>query len=126
MLAAPTDDLAEWGRKIIEVYMMWYTFFMTTNVLLLGWFAGRDSRHYDAKPMTAVSVLFVILNLLGSVSTGFVAYSVGGQAPDPYKLLIHWAGVANIGGLFGNVFLWIYLARVRRNVTAPKPTVDLV
>jgi hypothetical protein len=103
--------------------MTWYTFFMTTNVLLLGWFAGRDSRHYDAKPMTAVSILFIALNFLGSVSTWMVAHSVSEHAPNAYRDLILWAGFANIGGLIGNIFLWSYLVRIRRNVSAAKPAV---
>lgn len=113
---ATPSDVAEWGRKIIEVYMAWYTFFMTSNVVLMGWFASRDSKDFDTKPLTAVSLLFIGLNLLGSVSTAMVARSVGKQAPCVFQPLIFWAGVANVGGLLGNVFIWAYLIRLRKNI----------
>lgn len=113
---ATTNDVAEWGRKIIEVYMTWYTFFMTSNVVIMGWFAGKDSKDFDPRPLTAVSRLFILLNLFGIVSTAMVARYVGQQAPDVFKPLIFWAGVANIGGLLGNVFIWVYLIRLRKKI----------
>ncbi len=109
MIQVEANGVAEWGRKIIEVYMAWYTFFMTSNVLLLGWFASRDSRHYDSKPLIAVSSLFIVLNCLGSGSTWMVAHSVGHIAPVEYQTLILYAGYANIAGLMGNVLIWAYL-----------------
>jgi prolipoprotein diacylglyceryltransferase len=112
----PSDDAAEWGRKIIEVYMGWYTFFMTTNVALMGWFAGKDAKDYDPKPRTAVSLLFIVLNLFGVCSTLMVSHSVRQleQLPAPFYPLILWAGIANTGGLLGNIFIWIYLIRLGR------------
>lgn len=114
MILIEADNLAEWGRKIIEVYMAWYTFFMTSNVLLLGWFASKDSRHYDSKPLIAVSSLFIVLNCLGSGSTWMVAHSVGHSAPVEYQTLILYAGYANIAGLMGNVLIWGYLIVLQR------------
>jgi hypothetical protein len=109
MIQAQANNVAEWGMKIIEVYMTWYTFFMTSNVLLLGWFASKDSSDYDSKPLIAVSSLFIVLNCLGSGSTWMVAHSVGQSAPVEYRTLILYAGYANIAGLMGNVTIWAYL-----------------
>lgn len=93
-----SDEAAEWGRKIIEVYMTWYTFFMTSNVAIMGWFASKDSRDYNIKAVAAVAILFIFLNLLGTISTWIVAHSADKPAPHPFKNLIHWAGYANICG----------------------------
>lgn len=35
--AAEIQEIGEWGRKITEVYMNWYTFFVTANLLVMGW-----------------------------------------------------------------------------------------
>jgi prolipoprotein diacylglyceryltransferase len=114
MLFIAADDVAEWGKKIIEVYMTWYTFFMTSNVVIMGWFASKDSKEFDPKPLTAVSYLFIVLNLFGVVSTLMVSRSVGQHAPEVFQPLIFWAGYANMGGLLGNVFIWAYLIRIRQ------------
>jgi hypothetical protein len=49
---------------------------MTTNVAIMGWFAGKDAKEYDPKPLTAVSILFIVLNLFGVCSTWMVPHSV--------------------------------------------------
>ena len=37
-------DIAEWSRKINELYMSWYTFFASPNVLAMGWIFGSKNQ----------------------------------------------------------------------------------
>jgi hypothetical protein len=114
MLLIASDEVAEWGQKIVEVYMVWYTFFMTANLAIMGWFCSKDSDQYNTKPLVAVSSLFIVLNLIGAISTWMVAHSVGNSGvPEIFRRLILWSGCANITGLLGNVLIWVYIIKVR-------------
>jgi hypothetical protein len=98
-------EVGEWSRKIIEVYMTWYTFFASSNVLAMGWIFGSEVPP-DMKPMLRpICVLFAILNLLGVVSTGMVASATGFRIPE-FEGLIHWAGWANGLALGGFAIVW--------------------
>ena len=118
MFQAPTPeqlkDASEWGQKIVEVYMTWYTFFVTANVAIMGWFFGRESHHHDPKPLIAISALFMFLNVLGCATTLLVASTVGEVVPAGFKTLIRFAGYANGAALAGNVVVWGFLLRTLR------------
>ena len=111
VLASATTETGEWGRKVIEVYMTWYTFFASSNVLALGWIFGTEISP-DVKPMLRpICFLFTGLNVLGAISTAMVGISVGqlvkadGQAAILHGLII-WAAIANGIALIGFAFVW--------------------
>jgi hypothetical protein len=82
--AAEIQEIGEWGRKITEVYMQWYTFFVTANLLVMGWFFSKDVRNH--KPLLPVSILFLSLNILGAASTWLVGYYMAREVPSLSRL----------------------------------------
>ena len=108
------DAAGEWARKIVEVYMTWYTFFVTTNFAVMGYLFTKDAQHYDRRGVRLLAALFIIFNLLGVGSTSMVGIVAAKAAPEDFKCLIHWAAIANTSGLAGNVSLWSYIIYSRR------------
>jgi hypothetical protein len=108
------DPNGEWGRKIIEVYMTWYTFFVTTNFAAMGYLFTKDFRNLEARGIRLFAGLFILLNLLGCGSTIMVGRSTGRVAPPEFGQLIHWAAVANTIGLLANVACWVYIFATSR------------
>lgn len=99
-------EVGEWSRKIIEVYMGWYTFFGSSNVLALGWIFGTKIDN-SVKPMLRpISFLFCTLNALGTMSTLFVGFAVSRNAGE-YSSLIKFAALANSVALLGFAFVWV-------------------
>jgi hypothetical protein len=96
-------ELGEWSRKIVEVYMQWYTFFVTANLLIMGWFHSKEIK--SNTPLVPVARLFQFCNLLGAVSTGMVGYYVSNNIPA-YARLIRWAAISNGLALLGTAFVW--------------------
>jgi hypothetical protein len=47
MMVGGSED-GEWARKIAELYMNWYTFFVTANILMLGWFYSKEAKNHKA------------------------------------------------------------------------------
>jgi hypothetical protein len=84
--------------------MAWYTVFMAANVLALGWMTGREVK--DNSALRSAGVLNMLLSLLTLGSTVTVGYTLQMIAPDPFRLLIVFAAVANVFGLFGVVWAW--------------------
>ncbi|WP_263377233.1 hypothetical protein [Granulicella aggregans] len=99
------NEVGEWARKIIEVYMTWYTFFASSNVLAMGWIFGSEIDQSVRPMLKPICILFAILNVLGAISTGVVGSSVGPQIPE-FKKLIYWAAGANGFALLGFVVVW--------------------
>ncbi len=110
------DANGEWGRKIIEVYMTWYTFFVTTNFASMGYLFTKDFRNLETRGIRFFAALFILLNLLGVGSTVMVGQSTGrvGVAPAEFSSLIHWAALANTIGLLANVACWVYIFTTAR------------
>ena len=99
------QEIGEWGRKIIEVYMQWYNFFVTANLLIIGWFVSKDVKAQGRASLVPIARLFQILNLLGATSTGFVGFYVARDV-QRYGALIHWAALSNALGLLGIAYVW--------------------
>ena len=113
-MIAPTaeiNEVNEWGRKIIEIYMSWYTFFFTANLVIMGWCFGKESRSHDSKPLIFIASLFSFLNLMGAVSTMRVGWSVAPIAPAQFQKLISWSAWINVSALVGTAFVWLLLIR---------------
>ena len=70
------QEIGEWGRKISEVYMQWYTFFVTANLLIMGWFHSKEIKAERRHAIIPGARLFQFCNLLGAVSTGTTLLSM--------------------------------------------------
>jgi hypothetical protein len=111
MTAIEINELSEWGRKIIEIYMSWYTFFFTANLVIMGWCFGKESRSQDRRPLIFIAGLFSFLNLMGAVSTLKVGWSVAPVAPRQFQELIGWSARINASALVGTAIVWLLLIR---------------
>jgi hypothetical protein len=103
------QEIGEWGRKITEVYMNWYTFFVTANLLVMGWFFSKDVKNH--KPLLPVSALFLSLNILGAFSTGLVGWYMASEVPPHFRGLVGWAAAVTAAALLGVGSIWVYLMR---------------
>jgi len=61
-------------RHVAQLLVAWYTFFVTANLIAVGWFMTADqSRARLARPLLWVLViLFVLVNLLGVLAMRFI------------------------------------------------------
>jgi hypothetical protein len=105
-----TKEIGEWGRTITEVYMTWYTFFVTANLLVMGWFYSKDVSNH--KPLIPVSLLFLCLDILGAFSTGLVGYYMAKEVPADFRGLVAWAAGVTAVALLGVGFVWVYLIKI--------------
>jgi hypothetical protein len=96
-------EIGDWSRKIVEVYMQWYTFFVTANLLIMGWFYSKEIK--VNAPIVPLARLFQFLNVLGAISTGLVGYFVSGQVAE-FSKLIKWSAFSNCVGLIGIAYVW--------------------
>jgi hypothetical protein len=108
-----TKEIGEWGRTITEVYMTWYTFFVTANLLVMGWFYSKDVG--DHKPLIPVSILFLCLDILGAFSTGLVGYYMAREVPSDFRGLVAWAAGVTAIALLGVGSVWVYLIKITMN-----------
>lgn len=98
------NEIGEWGRKIAELYMVWYTFFVVANVFVLGWVCCKGVQNKEAlRPLAALCIL---LSLLTLGSTAMVGYTLHSVAAAPFGALIAFAAVANAIGLLGVIYAW--------------------
>ena len=88
------SETGEWARTIIEVYMLWFTFFLCSNMLALAWVCGRKIEDRARQMLTPICILFFVLNILGTISTVVVGRTVFGA--DWVGGVCEWAGA---GGL---------------------------
>jgi len=117
--AAEIQELGEWGRKITEVYMNWYTFFVTANLLVMGWFFSKDIHNH--KPLLPVSILFLSLDILGAASTWLVGYYMAGEVPAHFHNLVLWAATITATALLGVGSIWVYLIKTNMR---PRPAAN--
>jgi hypothetical protein len=115
-MMTPTEinDASEWGRKIIEIYMSWYTFFFTANLVIMGWCFGKESPSRHHRPLMVIAGLFSFLNLMGAVSTMKVGWSVAPVAPPKFQNLITWSAWINASALVGTAVVWLLLIHTLR------------
>lgn len=119
-IASPDPKtLNDWSLKIIEIYMSWYTFFLSSNIIVLGWIFGTKIDE-SVKPMlTPIGILFCILNLLATSSTVLVGYTTISSAPNQaFRELIRWAAIANATATIGFFAVWGICIR-RLNKSSP-------
>jgi len=103
--AMTPTEVGEWGRKITEVYMQWYTFFVTANLLIMGWFHSKEVKADGRSALVPVARLFQFCNVLGAISTGMVGWYVSLVA-DRFATLVRWAAISNGLALVGTAYVW--------------------
>jgi len=61
------DELHSYSRHNMQLWVQWFTFFVTINYVALGWFAGQLSRSEltDRKPLLYVATVFMVQGILG-------------------------------------------------------------
>jgi hypothetical protein len=77
-------ETAEWAKKIVELYINWYTFFITANLIALGWFYAKDS----SRPPSGMCFIFVIQNLLGIATSILIGYFIAPEAGKFFWLVV--------------------------------------
>ena len=67
MEAKVLDELHSYCRHTMQLWVQWFTFFLTVNYVALGWFAGEISEKglRDRRPLNFVAELFISQNVLG-------------------------------------------------------------
>jgi hypothetical protein len=103
MLSLDPHEAQEWARKIVELYMSWYTFFVGANLLVMGWFHSKDVK--TSPSLNALSGLFAFLNICGVGSSIVLMRYLSGTVPE-LQTVIYFCGTANSIGLVGIAIAW--------------------
>ena len=89
-------DGGAWARTIVDVYMLWFTFLVASNVLAsCWWFARTPETVVRTIMMSPVCWAMIVADLLTAGMTFVVAATVRPWAPANFDVLIDGAGVAN-------------------------------
>lgn len=66
-------QLHETGRHAFDLYVRWFTFFVTLNFVALGWLAKRkDDETIDPVLAIAVCISMIVFIMLGAFSAGTI------------------------------------------------------
>jgi hypothetical protein len=104
--------LGEWPLKIVEIYMTWYTFFLSSNIIVMGWIFGTKIDDSVKKMLRPICWLFIVLNLFATASSIDVGWVVYPSVPNgSYKHLIFWAAFANAAATVGFAVVWRLCSR---------------
>lgn len=89
-------DAAAWARTIVDVYMLWFTFLVLSNIIGVSWwFARAPETVVRSIMLTPVCWAMVIADLSTAAMTFVVAATVKPWAPPNFEGLINGAGIAN-------------------------------
>jgi hypothetical protein len=55
-------------RHTVQLWVQWFTFFLTVNYVALGWFASGANSPSNRKPLVYVATLFITQNTLGIIA----------------------------------------------------------
>jgi len=93
--AIPIDGGA-WARTIADVYMLWFTFLVSSNILAVSWWFARAPESIVRSIMLApVCWAMIVADLLTAGMTFVVAATVKPWTPANFDALINGAGIAN-------------------------------
>src|ERR1700761_5088141 len=93
--AVPIDGGA-WARTIVDAYMLWFTFLISSNIVAASWwFARAPETVVRSIMMTPVSWAMIVADLLTAGMTFVVASTIKPWAPPNFDTLINGAGIAN-------------------------------
>jgi hypothetical protein len=93
--AVPMDGGA-WARTIVEVYILWFSFLILSNVVAASWWFARAPETVVRSIMLApMCWAMVIADLATAAMTFVIASTVKPWAPPNFDKLINGAAVAN-------------------------------
>lgn len=105
-LPVPMDGGA-WARTIVDVYMLWFTFLVSSNILGASWWFARAPDSVVRSLMIApVSWAMIIADLATAAMTFIVATTIKPWAPPNFDRLINGAGVANAIVVIAFAVVW--------------------
>ena len=105
--AACTASEDDWARKIGELYMGWYTFFITANLIVLGYFHSKDTKLAERKTLLPLCLLFAVLGMLGTASAFYIAKNIAVCVPR-FSNVITYSVWANNCALWGIALFWMW------------------
>ena len=89
-------DGGAWARTIVDVYMLWFTFLIVSNIVAASWwFARAPETVVRTIMMMPVCWAIIIADLATAAMTFVVAATVKPCAPPGFEGLINGAGIAN-------------------------------
>jgi hypothetical protein len=100
-------DGGAWARTIVDVYILWFSFLIASNVVAASWWFARAPETVVRSIMLApMCWAMVIADLATAAMTFVIAATVKPWAPPNFNDLINGAAVANavIAILFGVVW----------------------
>jgi hypothetical protein len=96
-----------WARTIIEVYMLWFTFLMASNIVAAcWWFARAPETVVRTIMMSPMCWAMIVTDMLTAAMTFVVASTVKPWAPPGFQSLINGAGIANAIVVIGFAVVW--------------------
>jgi hypothetical protein len=126
------DELHCYQRHNMQLWVTWFTFFVTLNFGALGWFASEifkspmADKHPDPRPLYCVGVVFVIQSILGilvsliwkkqfektgcAISTAYLALRFDCSPPEFSGTAYGHAVVLGIVALTSVIAAWCMLA----------------
>ena len=104
---ATTPDGGAWARTIIDVYMLWFTFLVVSNIMAAcWWFARAPETVVRTIMMSPVCWAMIVTDLLTAAMTFVVAGTVRPWAPPGFQALINGAGIANAIVVIAFAVVW--------------------
>lgn len=104
--ATPPDGGA-WARTVIEVYMLWFTFLVVSNIMAAcWWFARAPETVVRTIMMSPVCWAMIVTDLLTAAMTFVVASTVKPWAPPGFEALVNGAGIANAIVVIAFAVVW--------------------
>jgi hypothetical protein len=93
---AVAADGGAWARTIIDVYMVWFTFLVSSNILAASWWYARTPDGVVRSiMMTPFCWAMIVADLSTAAMTFVVASTIKPWAPRGFSELINGAGIAN-------------------------------
>jgi len=100
-------DGGAWARTIVDVYMLWFTFLVASNIVAASWwFARAPETVVRSIMLTPMCWAMVIADLLTATMTFVVAATVKPWAPPGFAPLINGAGIANAIVVIAFAVVW--------------------
>jgi hypothetical protein len=115
---APEDQLHDYVRGTMTLWVQWFVFFLTVNYVALGWFAGELAKNTITRPfpLICVAILFVVQGMLGIrvswIWQGWfrsLSLRVSGCKTEPHKLYAA-SVLLGMAALVAVILLWTVLA----------------
>ncbi len=89
-------DGGAWARTIVDVYILWFSFLILSNVVAASWWFARAPETVVRSIMLApMCWAMVIADLATAAMTFVIASTVKPWAPPNFDKLINGAAVAN-------------------------------